>query len=438
MIEWEKVAQGEDGLALYKIVAEMDQPMSPGTRGFDPMRSMLSRYTTDATQRLDLDFGESAPPVGASSMRVACHVVSYPDQLLVVDSTFPATGTELFPGVLEQIARHEGRVFADRPLDVLYTHCHFDHAGGRDAVETLGGGVRTLAHPYTRAMFAQTLQREMFFVTKGQFFRDCGVTDSIETLMLHMRDMFHEVMGGEVDPEEMRSPFASASDAPLRVDLEIDPEDGVVSLHDGRVEVLCFEGHIPGHLCVRVAHDHLITGDMWLPATTSTVTPPNLAAAAGIAATHCGVKLYIDSSVRLLGLDVDDCKSYPSHEAIFENPKRMAMRDLEIFQERFQLLYGVLKEHSDTPMRVLDLAWGGERGAPIWKLESSLYRLLMAHDEAAAYVHDLVLLGDLEEVEPERYVHTGRTALMDYLDASLERGRAQYGHLDFRSYRRSS
>jgi len=46
-------------------------------------------------------------------------------------------------------------------------------------------------------------------------------------------------------------------------------------------------------------------------------------------------------------------------------------------------------------------------------------------------------MGDLEEVEPERYIHTGRTALLDHLDASLERGREQYGHLDFRSYRRS-
>jgi glyoxylase-like metal-dependent hydrolase (beta-lactamase superfamily II) len=287
-------------------------------------------------------------------------------------------------------------------------------------------------------LFAQTQQREMFFVSKGQFFRDCGITDSVEILMREMREMFLKAMGGEVDLEEMRSPFAPQSDDPLRVDLEIEPEQGVVSLHSGRVEVLGFEGHIPGHLCVRVARDHLITGDMWLPATTSTVTPPNTAALAGIADTHCGVKLYMDSSVRLLGLDVDGCKSYPSHEAIFENPKRMAMRDLEIFQERFELVYGVLEEHTGTPMRVLDLAWGGEHRAPIWKLESSLYRLLMAHDEAAAYVHDLVALGDLEEVEPERYVHTGRTALMDHLASALVRSREQYGHLDFRSYRRPS
>lgn len=86
MIEWEEAARGDDGLILYKVVAEMDQPMSPGRGGFNPIRSMLSHYSTDATQRLDADFSESGAPVGASSMRVACHAVSYPDQLLVVDS----------------------------------------------------------------------------------------------------------------------------------------------------------------------------------------------------------------------------------------------------------------------------------------------------------------------------------------------------------------
>ncbi len=144
----------------------------------------------------------------------------------------------------------------------------------------------------------------------------------------------------------------------------------------------------------------------------------------------------MDSSARLLGLDVDDCASYPSHEAVFQNPKRMAMRDLEIFQERFQLVYEVLAQHTREPMRVLDLAWGGERSVPIWKLESSLYRLLMAHDEAAAYVHDLVASGDLEEVEPERFLYTGGRALLAHLELLLDRGREHYGHLDFRSYRR--
>jgi len=435
VIEWREVARDDTGLTLYRIDAEMGHPVSPGQGRFDPMRGILSRYSTNQTKKLDANFSESGAPVGASSMKVACHVVSYPDQLLVVDSTFPTTSKEIFPTELERIVRSEGRDLADRPIDVLYTHCHFDHAGGRDGIEALGGDVRTLAHPYTEALFGQTSKREMFFVSKGHFFRDCGVEESVETLMLGLRELFVEAMGGAIDEEEMRSPYASASTEPLRIDVPIEPGREAVSIHDGRTEVLCFEGHVPGHLCVRVGRDHLITGDMWLPATTSTVTPPSLAQLADIEVEHCGVKLYMDSGVRLLELDFDECMSYPSHEDIFENPKRMAMRDLEIFHERFQLVYGVLAEHADNPMRVLDLAWGGERAAPIWKLESSLYRLLMAHDEAAAYVHDLVAMGDLEEVEPERYVYTGGTALMKYLEAALETARQDYGHLDFRSYR---
>jgi glyoxylase-like metal-dependent hydrolase (beta-lactamase superfamily II) len=377
-------------------------------------------------------------------MRVACHVVSYPDQLLVVDSTFPSTSTVVFPGALEAIARQEERSFADRPLDVVYTHCHFDHAGGRDGVEALGRDLRTLTHPFTAALFEQTQRREMFFLSKAPFFRDCGIDVPVETLVLGMREMFVEALGGEMPDEPPRSPFGSASDAPLRVDLPVDPDEGFpggggsLPLHEGRIELLRFEGHIPGHLCVRVGRDHLITGDMWLPATTSTVTPPSMAALAGIPESHTGVKLYMDSSARLLRLDIDDCASYPSHEAIFRNPKRMAMRDLEIFHERFALVYDVLREHERHPMRVLDLARGGERGAPIWKTESNLYRLLMAHDEAAAYVQDLVAVGDLEEVEPERYIHNGGTALMAHLESLLETGRRDYGHLEFRSYRNAS
>ncbi len=436
MIEWNEVARGPEGLVLYKIEAEMDHPMVPGGGRFDPIRGVLSRYPTATTRRFEEDFAESGAPVGASSMRVACHVISYPDRLMAVDATFPATGEDAFPGTLDEISRHEGRSLGDRPVDVLYTHSHFDHLGGRDSIERLEGDVRTIAHPFTQAQFAETSKREMFFVTKGHFFRDCGLNESIENLMLTLRDLYVEAMGGSIPEEPPRNPFGSASDDPLRVDLPIEPGDGPRPLLDGRVEALCFEGHIPGHLCVRVAGKHLITGDMWLPETTSTVTPPGLAAVAGIPDPHCGVKLYMDSSARLLELDVDDCTSYPSHEAIFQNPKRMAMRDLEIFQERFQLVYSVLAEHTREPMRVLDLAWGGERAAPIWKLESSLYRVLMAHDEAAAYVHDLVAMGDLEEVEPERYIYTGNRALKGHLDALLERGREHYGHLDFRSYKR--
>jgi glyoxylase-like metal-dependent hydrolase (beta-lactamase superfamily II) len=437
MIEWSEVARGDGGLTLYRLDAEMDHPSAPGGGRFDPIRAILSGHSTPTTRRFEEDFAESGAPVGASSMRVACHVISYPDQLLVVDSTFPSTSTQVFPRALEEICSAEGRPFSTRPLDVLYTHTHFDHAGGRDGVEALERDVRTLAHPFTKALFEQSNRREMFFFSKSHFFRDCGIDDDIETLMAGMRERYLSAMGADAANDPPRSPFGSASVAPLRVDQTIEPGAGVHALHGGRVEVLCFEGHIPGHLCVRVGGDHFISGDMWLPATTSTVTPPATAAAAGVPDGHCGVKLYMDSSARLLGLDVDDCFSYPSHEAIFTNPKRMAMRDLELYHERFQLVQAVLSEHTRQPMRVLDLAWGGERGLPIWKLESSLYRLLMAHDEAAAYVHDLVALGDLEQVEPERYLYRGGNALFAHLENALERGRREYGHLEFRSYRRT-
>ena len=36
-------------------------------------------------------------------------------------------------------------------------------------------------------------------------------------LMLTMRDAFVAATGGEINEEEIKSPFASASDAPLRI-----------------------------------------------------------------------------------------------------------------------------------------------------------------------------------------------------------------------------
>ena len=110
MIEWSEVARGPEGLVLYKIEAEMDHPMVPGGGRFDPMRGILSRHRTPITQRLEEEFAESGAPVGASSMRVACHVVSYPDRLMVVDATFPATGAKVFPETLSEISRREGRM----------------------------------------------------------------------------------------------------------------------------------------------------------------------------------------------------------------------------------------------------------------------------------------------------------------------------------------
>jgi hypothetical protein len=97
----------------------------------------------------------------------------------------------------------------------------------------------------------------------------------------------------------------------------------------------------------------------------------------------------------------------------------------------------VLEQHREEPMRVVDLAWGGRDLLPIWKVEGSVMRLVIAHDEAAAWVQDLVAVGDLHEVEPERYIATGRRALFARIEDALEQTRECHGHLEFRSRGRS-
>jgi len=436
VIETAAVAEGRDGLRLYRLEAEATN-VSTATITFDPLAFLLDRYRTPTVDHVLERFSAQGSPVGPSSFRVACHVVSLPDLLLVVDSTFHATAAEIFPSALERLANEEGRSLGDRPLHVLYTHAHFDHAGGRAAVEALGDGVRTLAHPHTSALFPFVSRREAFFRTRDGFFRDCGIAKSLEEIGEEIRDLYFEMLeraAVRVDDH----PFSAGDEEPLRVDELLEPEEGSIFLADGRVEVMRFDGHIPGHLCVLVDGEHLITGDMWLPATTSTVTPETIAARAGIPAGRCGILRYVESGQRLLGLAVDECASYPSHEHVFRNPKRMAMRDLELFGERIGLVNAVLREHHRRPMRVLDLAWGGKHGLPVWKLDGVKYRLLLAHDEATAYVHDLVRVGDLREVEPERYVWTGETALEAWLDAALREAREEYDHLEFRSRARGA
>ena len=159
--------------------------------------------------------------------------------------------------------------------------------------------------------------------------------------------------------------------------------------------------------------------------------------AAGIAAKECGVLRYLESSERLLGLDVDDDMAYPSHEIIYRNPKRMALRDIELLTERIPLIEAVLEQHTEEPMRVVDLAWGGRDLLPIWKVEGSVMRLVIAHDEAAAWVQDLVTAGDLREVEPERYVATGTRRFFAHINTALHKARANHGRLEFRSRGRS-
>ena len=432
MIEWREVVGGAQGLRLYRIDAESGSFGGPGGRIPSPLAVVLERFDTPTCRYLLENFGEGGAPVGASSFSVACHVISLPDLMLIVDSTYRTTAPEVFPQALEAIAGREGRRVADRPIQVLYTHAHFDHAGGHGAVERMGEDVETLAHPYTAALFPLVSRRESFLRTRAGFLRDCGIDVDLDSLGPAIRDQYVGLMqsaGVDLD----RAPWGSVEEGPLRIDRFVDPDAGELPLAGGRIEVFRFDGHIPGHLCVCVDRAHLVTGDMWLPATTSLVTPGSQAALCGIPVGRCGVLRYLESSTRLLGLDVDECISYPSHEIIFRNPKRMAMRDLEIFGERATAVASVLREHWREPMRALDLAWGGRSHLPLWKVEGSVLRLAIAHDEAAAWVQDLVALGDLREVTPERYVWTGRSGLADRIHAALDDGRRGHADLEFRS-----
>lgn len=442
MIEIFHVASGEDGLRIYRIDAQPSpagSPRRPGVRpgrGFDPFGVLFEASATPTTRYVLERFDATGPPAGerppGGGFRVACHVVSLPDLLLVVDSTFSGTGPEVFPAALEHVVASEGRTLEDRRIVVLYTHGHWDHAGGHQAVEQLGGGVHTVTHRHTRALHAGSSPRNSFFSTRAPFFRDCDIALPIEEIQELVRQSFERSLA-EQGLERSDVPGADESTAELRVDRPLALEEGVPFALHPRVEVWRFDGHVPGHLCLCIDGAHLISGDMWLPATTSTITPGTVAERAGVPRETTGVARYIASSERLLDLPVDDCISYPSHETIFRNPKRMALRDLELFSDRFELLYRVLAEHRQRPMRILDLAWGGPQHLPVWKVERSKQRLMAAHDEATAHVQDLLACGDLREVSGGRYLWTGHTALRDRLRASLASARTRFGHLEFRS-----
>lgn len=434
MISWRQVASGRDGLRIYRIDAESGNVSfgGSGSKMTSPLDLVFRRFESPTTRYLRETFNAPGSPVGESSFSVACHVVSLPDLLLVTDSTYRTTAGEVFPEVLEAIVESEGRRLSDRPIQALYTHAHFDHSGGHEAVESLGDSVEILAHPHTEALFPLVSRRESFFQVKDVFFRDCEIAVPIESITGEIRQHYVDMLeNANVDMSQ--APWGSVEDAPMRVDRLIDPSERPVLLAGGRVEVVRFDGHIPGHLCVLVDREHFISGDMWLPATTSLVTPQSIARHAGIPADCCGILRYLESNRELMELPVDSCITYPSHEIIYPNPKRMAMRDLELAAVRVQAISGVLEEHRTAPMRVLDLAWGGADHRSLWKVDGSVFRLVVAHDEASSFVDDLVELGDLQEVEPERYVWGGSCRLADQLDELLARLRPEYGHLDYES-----
>ena len=434
MITCREVAAGSRGLRLYRIDAEPKGVAAPGL-GLDPMALLFERVSTATTRQVVSEFSESGPPVSASSLRVACHVVSTPDALMIVDATFPQTAQMIFPFLIDAICRGEGRAIGGRPIELLYTHAHFDHAGGRSAVEAMRPDVRTFAHPYIAAQFPISSRPDQMFRSDGHFLRDCGIGQGFEELAGEFERM-REGLLDRLPPDADLTLMRGEGDAQLAVDVPIDIDASDAQsfpLLAGRAKAMRFDGHMPGHLCVVVDDEHLISGDMWLPATTSTVTPGRRASRAGVPADRCGVRRYVDSSARLLRLPVDRHMSYPSHESIFSNPKRMAMRDLESFASRLERIYAVLAEHQAKAMRVLDLAWGGSSRLPIWKVLGSKYRLFMAHEEATAYVEDLVAVGDLEEVAPERYVWTGNSALKSEILDVLAAARRRFGHLEFQS-----
>ncbi len=434
MITWSQVGSGADGLRIYRIDAESGNVSfgGDGSRVKSPLDLVLSKFRTPTTRYLLEKFNAPGSPVGASSFSVACHVISLPDLLLVTDSTYRTTAGEVFPGTLEEIVASEGRSLGERPIQVLYTHAHFDHAGGHKAVEALEDSVEILTHPFTEALFPVVSRRESFFQVKGGFFRDCEIDVPIDSITDAIHQHYVDMLGNaSIDMNS--SPWGSSEDGAMRVDREIDPAEQRVTLAGGRIEVLRFDGHLPGHLCVLIDGEHFISGDMWLPATTSLVTPRSIARHAGVPEDRCGILRYLESNLRLLGLPVDSCTTYPSHEIVYPNPKRMAMRDLELTAARLRALYRVLADHRTQPMRVLDLAWGGVEHQPLWKVDQNIFRLVVAHDEASAYVDDLVEMRDLEEVEPSRYIWTGRQRLREHLGSMLDTHRGEYGHLDYES-----
>ena len=115
MIEWREVSSDRHGLRIYRIDAESSGIPGAGKgpgRVPNPFDLILPRFDTPTARYLRESFTLAGAGVGASSFSVACHVVSLPDLLLVVDSTYRTTAREIFPEVLDCITRDERRRLA--------------------------------------------------------------------------------------------------------------------------------------------------------------------------------------------------------------------------------------------------------------------------------------------------------------------------------------
>jgi len=97
MIRWREAARGRDSLRIHRIEAESGAFSGPGGRMPSPLAVVLDRFNTQTSRYLQDRFGEGGTPVGASSLSVACHVVSLPELTVVVDSTYRTTAPGIFP-----------------------------------------------------------------------------------------------------------------------------------------------------------------------------------------------------------------------------------------------------------------------------------------------------------------------------------------------------
>ena len=67
---------------------------------------------------------------------------------------------------------------------------------------------------------------EAFFRSRGQFFRDCGVTVDLEPVREELRELYHRLLRDSgLGPAESQ-PWGDDDQGTLRVDVPIDPGEG--------------------------------------------------------------------------------------------------------------------------------------------------------------------------------------------------------------------